>query len=272
MNASESRAPLNIDLLRDALTGQDGPWRQLDVAEETGSTNADLIARAAAGDDIDGAVLLAEYQSAGRGRHGRTWTAPPRTQIAVSVGVRVSDVPPLTWGWLPLTTGIAVVEAVEQIAPVSGDLGLKWPNDVLVDDKKLAGILAEVASPAPVVVIGLGLNVDLHDSELPVPEATSLALLGAVDVDRNALAVAVLNRLGSRIERWRRALGSDPALSDKYRRRSLTLQKEVMARLPGDRQITGTARAIDDFGRLCIDAGDETVTVTAGDIVHLRTK
>lgn len=269
MAVSETRAALNIDILREAITGAPGPWRQIDIVEETGSTNADLLARASTGKDIDGAVLLAEYQTAGRGRHGRSWVAPPRTQIAVSVGVRVAEIPTLSWGWLPLTTGIAVVEAIQRTTSVSA--GLKWPNDVLADGKKLAGILAEVASPQPVVVIGLGLNIDLRDSELPVPEATSLALLGATEIDRNALAIEVLSNLGNRIESWRRALGSVPALSDEYRQHSVTLGKQVMARLPGDKQITGTARAIDDFGRLCIDTGDETVTVTAGDIVHLRT-
>ena len=80
------RAPLDVAALRDGLVGPGMPWRQLDVVAETGSTNADLLARAEAGADIDGSVLLAEYQNAGRGRHGRQWSAPPRTQIALSVG------------------------------------------------------------------------------------------------------------------------------------------------------------------------------------------
>jgi BirA family biotin operon repressor/biotin-[acetyl-CoA-carboxylase] ligase len=267
MTAGSTRAPIDMDRLRDAISALDGPWQRLDVVEETGSTNADLIARATGGDDIDGAVLLAEYQIAGRGRHGRSWNAPPRSQIALSVGVRVSNVPTLSWGWLPLTTGIAVVEAVHTVGITSG---LKWPNDVLAGQKKLAGVLAEVAAPEPVVVIGLGLNVDLSSAELPVPEATSLTLSGASGIDRTALAAALLNSLGTRIDRWRSAAGSDPTLLREYQRHSLTLGTRVMARLPGDQQITGTALAIDDFGRLCIDTGAETVTVTAGDIVHLR--
>ena len=106
-----------------------GPWR-IDVVEETGSTNADLLARAAAGEDIDGAVLIAESQTAGRGRHGRTWSTPPGSQIALSAGVGVGAVPSEAWGWLPLLTGVAVVDAVAEIAGVTA--GLKWPNDVLV--------------------------------------------------------------------------------------------------------------------------------------------
>ena len=161
-----------------------GPWR-IDVVEETGSTNADLLARAAAGEDIDGAVLIAESQTAGRGRHGRSWSTPPGSQIALSAGVGVGAVPSEAWGWLPLLTGVAVVDAVAEVAGVTA--GLKWPNDVLVGTGKLAGILAEVAAPAPVVVVGLGLNV----TEAPDPVATSLALLGAA-VDRAELTEAVL--------------------------------------------------------------------------------
>jgi BirA family biotin operon repressor/biotin-[acetyl-CoA-carboxylase] ligase len=264
---ADTRSPLDINLLRDSVSAMTGPWRRLDVVEETGSTNGDLIARAAAGENIDGAVLLAEYQTSGRGRHGRSWNAPPRSQIALSVGVRVADVPTLSWGWLPLTTGIAVVEAVQTTGVTSG---LKWPNDVLAGQKKLAGILAEVAAPEPVVVIGLGVNVDLSNAELPVPEATSLTLLGASGVDRTALAAGILQSLGTRIDRWRSALGSDPTMLHDYQQHSLTLGTQVMARLPGDQQVTGTALAVDNFGRLCIDTGTETVTVTAGDILHLR--
>ena len=96
------------------------------------------------GDDVDGSVLFAEYQHAGRGRHGRHWSAPPRAQVALSVGVRGSSVPRSGWGWLPLATGVAVADA---LTALSGgfDSGLKWPNDVLVNGGKLAGILAEVA-------------------------------------------------------------------------------------------------------------------------------
>ena len=176
-----------------------GPWR-IDVVEETGSTNADLLARAAAGEDIDGAVLIAESQTAGRGRHGRSWSTPPRSQIALSVGVGVGAVPSDAWGWLPLLTGVAVVDAVAEVAGVAA--GLKWPNDVLVGNGKLAGILAEVAAPEPVVVVGLGLNV----TEAPDPAATSLSMLGAA-VDRTALTDAVLRHLAARIGGWRAARG-----------------------------------------------------------------
>ena len=115
MDRDSSRQRLRATSLRDELTGPGRPWRRLDVVEETGSTNADLLARAAEGENIDGAVLLAEHQSAGRGRHGRSWSTPPRSQIALSVGVGVGAVPTDAWGWLPLLTGVAVVDAVAEV-------------------------------------------------------------------------------------------------------------------------------------------------------------
>src|SRR6202162_3911502 len=136
MDHDSLRAPLDAETLRDGLVGPRLSWRQLDVVAETGSTNADLLARAEAGADIDGSVLLAEYQSAGRGRHGRQWSAPPGASAALGV-----------------------------------EAGLKCPNDVLVTEGKLAGILAEVASPTPVIVLGLGLNVTLTAEEAPDPVA-----------------------------------------------------------------------------------------------------
>jgi BirA family transcriptional regulator, biotin operon repressor / biotin---[acetyl-CoA-carboxylase] ligase len=132
------RAPLDAAAISNGLAGPGMPWRQLDVVTETGSTNADLIARAEGGDDIDGSVLLADYQTAGRGRHGRQWSAPPRAQIALSVGVGAGSVPRTGWGWLPLATGVAVADALTAECGVAA--GLKWPNDVLVDGGKLAGI------------------------------------------------------------------------------------------------------------------------------------
>jgi BirA family biotin operon repressor/biotin-[acetyl-CoA-carboxylase] ligase len=262
------RAPLDVAALRDGLVGAGRPWRQLDVVAETGSTNADLIARAEGGDDIDGSVLLAEYQNAGRGRHGRQWSAPPRTQIALSVGVAAASIPRSGWGWLPLATGVAVADALTAECGVAP--GLKWPNDVLVDGGKLAGILAEVATPTPVIVLGLGLNVTLTAEEAPDPAATSLLMLRSSATDRNALARKILGELAVRIEAWRTAGGADAALVADYQRYSLTLGSRVRAILPGDREVVGTAHAVDETGRLCVDTGGQMVAISAGDITHLR--
>jgi BirA family biotin operon repressor/biotin-[acetyl-CoA-carboxylase] ligase len=277
MDRESLRPPLDAAALRSELVGTGLGWRHLDVVEQTGSTNADLLARAAAGTDITGAVLIAEHQTAGRGRHGRGWSASPRAQITMSVAVSVVDVPTTGWGWLSLATGVAVVDAVTPLLQGTGmELGLKWPNDVLAgpaDSKgKLAGILAEVARP--VVVIGLGLNVTQAPEEVDGPGATSLLDLGVAAPDREQLVRGVLRELGGRIVAWQAARGADWQLAADYRARSLTIGTRVRAELPGGKEIVGTASAVDDHGRLCLEtkgaAGNETVVVSAGDVVHLR--
>ncbi len=265
------RPPLDAVALRTGMVGPAMPWRQLDVVDETGSTNADLIAQAEGGADIDGTVLLAEYQKAGRGRHGRQWSAPPRAQIALSVGVGAASVPQSGWGWLPLAAGVAVADALTEVCGVAA--GLKWPNDVLVNDRKLAGILAEVAAPTRAIVLGLGLNVTLTADEAPDPAATSLLMLGSLTIDRNTLVRRILRDLATRIDAWRTAGGADPALLADYQHYSVTLGSRVQASLPGDRQVVGVADSIDETGRLCIDTSDnggQTVAISAGDITHLR--
>lgn len=253
---------LDVDLLRAAVSETE--WRRLDVVEETGSTNADLIARAADGEDIAGAVLLAEYQSAGRGRHGRTWSAPPRSQISMSVAVDTAGVQPAGWGWLPLLTGLVVVQTVRDLGV---DAHLKWPNDVLVGSGKVAGTLAEVADQT--VVIGLGLNVSFTGDELPDPNAVSLAMLGHY-ADRNELAISLLRSLSTRLARWRAADGADAELAADYRNSSATIGTRVRAILPGGSEIVGIAAGVDDTGRLIVDEDGATTAVSAGDITHLR--
>lgn len=253
--------------LRAQLIGPHG-WRALDVVAETGSTNADLLARSAAGEDIDGAVLLAEYQTAGRGRHGRHWAAPAHSQVSLSVGVAADSVPASGWGWLTLATGVAVADAVAEVSGLQ--VGLKWPNDVIVGDGKLAGILAEVAAPKQLIVVGLGLNVTMTAQEAPDPVAVSLAMLGASVLDRNIWADKVLRHLAHRIAAWRAAGGADDALVADYRRHSCTLGVQVGADMPGGQRVEGLAESIDDTGRLVINTGNRTVTVSAGDVTRLR--
>lgn len=263
---SEHRPPLDVTAVRRDLVGPDRPLHRLDVVESTGSTNADLLARHRAGEDIDGAVLIAEHQSAGRGRQGRSWSTPARSQIALSLGVGVAGLPAGSWGWLSLLTGVAVVDAVRATTGI--EPGLKWPNDILVGSGKLGGILAEM--DGQVIVVGVGLNVSLTAQEAPDPRATSLLMLGSTMLDRSALLGSILAEWTSRIDRWRSLGGADPSLTRDYRARSVTLGTRVRAELPGDREIVGTATDIDDLGHLHIDTGTQTVAVSAGDITHLR--
>ncbi|MCX5044514.1 biotin--[acetyl-CoA-carboxylase] ligase [Aldersonia sp. NBC_00410] len=266
-----NRPPLNAAELR---RGMDF-YSSIDVVDKTGSTNADLLARAGE-PDADRAVLIAEFQEHGRGRHSRTWVSPPQAQIAASVLFRMpADVDSASLGWLPLLTGIAVTDALRTVAKVDADL--KWPNDVLIDGRKVAGILAEVAWPqtdgvkSPAVVVGVGLNVSLQEDELPVPEATSLALAGAEVTDRTTLARALLRALAQRWTNWADNDFSAGVLAGDYRGRCVTLGAQVRADLPGGSSVVGTASDIDDNGRLLIATDGETVAVTAGDVTHLRT-
>ena len=161
--------------------------------------------------------------------------------------------------------------ATDAVAATTGiQPGLKWPNDIMVGAGKLGGILAEVAAPAPVIVVGLGLNVTLTAEEAPDSRATSLLMLGSTMTDRTALLGAILAELSARIDSWRRGGGPDPRLVADYRARSITLGTKVLALLPGEREIVGTATDLDEFGQLHIDTGAQTIAVSAGDITHLR--
>jgi BirA family biotin operon repressor/biotin-[acetyl-CoA-carboxylase] ligase len=266
------RPPLDVAALRAALVAPAGDWASLDVVARTGSTNADLLV-AARGGAADRSVLVAEQQDAGRGRHARTWTSPARAGLSMSVLLRTTGVPLSVLGWLPLLAGVAVADAVQRLAEV--EVTLKWPNDVLIDGRKLGGILAEVAAttPEPAVVVGLGLNVSLRAEELPVPTATSLLLAEAACTDRDPLLRAVLRELAAREARWRSA-GGDPVRSGliaDYRARCSTLGRTVVVTLPEGRALNGEAVDVDDMGRLVVrDAEGVQHSVSAGDVTHVR--
>ncbi|MGQ4487624.1 biotin--[acetyl-CoA-carboxylase] ligase [Streptomyces sp. SAS_281] len=265
------RPPLNVPALRRGLLRPGSLWTALDVVGSTGSTNTDLAARAA--DLTEGTVLVAEEQTAGRGRLERTWTAPARSGLFFSFYLTPENVPAERWGWLPLLTGVAAATGLARAAGV--DMALKWPNDLLVtmggEERKTGGILAERAGDG--VVIGIGLNVSLRADELPAPTAASLALAGAVSTDRETLLRGILRSVEHWYGLWRDADG-DPAASgvqEAYAAGCATLGKAVRAQLPGDRTLTGEAVAVDGDGRLVLSTGDGLrEPVSAGDIVHLR--
>jgi BirA family biotin operon repressor/biotin-[acetyl-CoA-carboxylase] ligase len=267
------RPPLNANALRRALLRPDALWTSLDVVTATGSTNSDLAAKA---DELgEGAVLVAEEQTAGRGRLDRRWSAPARSGLFFSVLLKPgASVPVERWGWLPLLTGVAVSTGLAKAAGV--DTALKWPNDLLVtvdgDERKAGGILAERAG-ADAVVVGIGLNVSLRADELPVPGAGSLALAGAVSTDRDTLLRAVLRSLEQWYGSWRAASG-DPAasgLQEAYAAACATLGRTVRAELPGGQSVEGEAVAVDGDGRLVLATAEGVQRpVAAGDIVHLR--
>jgi len=271
-NDTPARAPLDAAALRRAAVRPGGLWREIEVVQSTGSTNADLLARALRGEP-EGAVLAAEEQRAGRGRMGRTWTSPPRAALTFSLLLKPA-VPPARRGWLPLLTGVAVAAAVTEVTGV--ETGLKWPNDLLTADAKLAGILAEAAGDA--VVVGIGLNVSTEPAEFPAPRpgalpATSLRAAGATALDREDLLLAILEGFERWYRAWQRADG-DPdrsGLRPGYTRLSATIGRTVRAELPGGQALSGPAAGVDSDGRLLVrvSPGSE-VAVAAGDVVHLR--
>ncbi|MEU8516449.1 biotin--[acetyl-CoA-carboxylase] ligase [Kitasatospora sp. NPDC048722] len=266
------RPPLDEDALRRDLVLPGGLWTSLDVVTETGSTNTDLAARALTGAP-QGAVLVAEAQSAARGRLNRQWTAPPRSGLFLSVLLRPEEVPVERYGWLPILVGVAVASTLNRVAGV--EVGLKWPNDLQVEvdgaERKLGGILTELSGGA--VVAGVGLNVTLREDELPVPTAASLALAGAAVTDRSTLLRALLREFAELYGDWTAAAG-DPHGSDLLRAyvdRCTTLGRPVKVHLPGDIELTGEAVAIDGDGRLVVRTPEGARrAVGAGDVVHVR--
>ncbi|WP_229051712.1 biotin--[acetyl-CoA-carboxylase] ligase [Aeromicrobium sp. Leaf350] len=263
MDAHLSRGSLDATALEAALSGQ---YAEIRVLVETGSTNADAAQWAREGAP-HGSVVTADHQLAGRGRLDRSFTLPERSGIAVSVVWR-PEVPLRHWVWLPLAAGLALDATLVELG-VHGRL--KWPNDVLVDGRKISGILLErVETPgagsAAAAVVGIGLNVDLTDDELPVPHATSLRIAGAADLDRGRVLALLLHHLDLAYERWR--TGDAATLRADYVARCDTVGRVVDVAMPDGSVLQGTAEDVDVDGRLVV-AG---TAVSAGDVTHVRAR
>ncbi len=268
---------------RGALAG--GRFEDVRWVDETGSTNADVLALATDGEP-EGIVLVADHQTAGRGRRDRSWQAPPGSSLLVSVLLRptaaVADV-------VTMAAALAMAEAVEATCGVAARL--KWPNDLVVDvdgaDRKLAGVLAEADwparspiaagwSPPPpgermVVVVGIGLNVQ-WPADLPADLAATLTALNLVTggtVERAELLVAYLRALAARYLPLVRTRERGEVLAA-WKARSATLGRRVRVDLGAD-DVVGTAVDVTTDGHLVIDTVDGTRrTVAVGDVVHLR--
>lgn len=256
------RAPLDVEALRVALSER---WQCVDVVDQTGSTNTDLIADPAA---PDRSLLAAEDQVAGRGRLDRTWVTPPRAGLTFTALLR-PNTPMATWGWLPLLAGVALHDAVGEVTGV--DTQLKWPNDLLAEDgRKLAGILVQTTGEA--VAIGIGLNVSTQSDELPVDTATSLALCGRADTDRTALLVAIATQLDHRALQWEDVNGDAEAcgLAAAYTAACATLGRQVRVSTLDGAALTGQAMSIAGDGRLVVEVAGQRQAVGAGDVEHLR--
>jgi BirA family biotin operon repressor/biotin-[acetyl-CoA-carboxylase] ligase len=244
------------------------PDLAVELLETATSTNAVAADRARDGAE-EGLVVVAEHQTAGRGRLDRAWETPARSSLTFSLLVRPT-VPPGDWPWLPLLTGHTVAKTLRAEGYA---VGVKWPNDVLAGDRKLVGILVErVETPTgPAAVLGVGLNVSLTADELPVPTATSLALEPGATPDRTHLLVELLRSLREAYDAWQ-AGGADGTtrLRSSYAAACVTIGRDVRVDLPGGRVLTGRATGIDQAGRLVVLTGDGETVVGAGDVVHVR--
>ncbi len=250
------RPPLDLDRL---VTPTD--W-SVEVVEETPSTNL-LVAERARSGAGEGLVVVAEHQTAGRGRLDRTWVTPARSALTVSLLLRPGTAA-VDWPWLPLLTGYAASVALRRHGATAV---LKWPNDVLLDDRKVAGILSErVETPGgPAVVVGIGINVGMTRAELPHDGATSLAVEG-LDVDRTDLLSALLERLRVEYDAFER--GELAALRAAYVDSCATVGRQVRVELPTGGGLSGEATGIDEGGRLLVSGPAGVVPVSAGDVVH----
>ncbi|MFC5503431.1 biotin--[acetyl-CoA-carboxylase] ligase [Lysinimonas soli] len=247
------------------------------VQDEVRSTNSELVALASAAEVATFTTVVTMNQTAGRGRLDRVWVAPPRTSLAISVLVR----PPVggelvveAGGWLPLAAGVAMHDAIRSVAP-GLPVGIKWPNDVQIEGRKVCGILCEVIEGGSGVVIGAGLNVSMSPAQLPAPTATSLVIAGAPSDDElyDRVLAAYLAALRSTLSAfW--ADGGDAqrsGLRAAVMERCTTLGRSVRVELPGGSELLGTAVSIDSIGRLEVEDGSGRVhAIAAGDIVHLR--
>ncbi len=254
-----------------------------------GSTNDELVALARAGssDDVpDFTVVATDDQRAGRGRLGRAWVSPPGACLAVSVLIRPSTpsgraLAEGAWGWYPLLAGLAMTRAIGEHMPRAESVALKWPNDVLIDGKKVCGILCELvtdASGALAVVIGSGVNLTLDADHLPVPTATSLVVAGAHSTQLDSVLSTYLVHLRRLVRVFDAAEGDalSSGLLDEVTRACDTLGRRVRVDLPDATSVMGHAESLDARGQLCVTldtpagrAGEQLV-VGVGDVTHVR--
>lgn len=235
-------------------------WAPIVHLDEIGSTNAEALRLAR-----PWAPVIAELQTAGRGRLGRSWQEAPSAGLAMSVLVPTPPSP----GWLPLVAGLAVHTALTEVGVAAE---LKWPNDVLVPadgDRKVCGVLCQMLPSGTGVVVGIGINVEHERDQLPVPTATSLRLVGA-QVDRTDLAAAVLTRLralhGDLVAGADRAKGVRQA----YRTACGTVGRQIQVHWPDGSLEEVSATGIDEDGRLAVSGARGSDTVAAGDVQHIR--
>jgi BirA family biotin operon repressor/biotin-[acetyl-CoA-carboxylase] ligase len=274
-------SPLNVFAIHRHLTTR-CLGRRIELHQQVTSTNQEAVALAHAAAE-HGTFVVADAQTAGRGRMARTWFSPPGLHIYGSLLIRMpidAARMPAWLSWLPLMAALAAAEAIEAVRPSS--IGVKWPNDLLIGERKVAGILCESATASGIgsfQIIGIGINVNGTRKDFPDDlreTATTLQEETGEVIDRNRLIAQWLYELESRLDEFL-AQGS-VAIAQAYRRRCGTIGKTVKAVLADGMASIGVAVGIDEDGSLTLSehstdgaAKAQAVRkVRAADIVHLR--
>ncbi len=249
--ASVIRAYLDQSIISAALPSK--YWR-VRVLSEVSSTQ-DLLKSELIG---NGECVVAEFQSAGRGRLERKFESVPN--VALLFSFYIEPTRKLNWGWIPLLAGIAVARALNEETD-SNYFKTKWPNDVIADSGKICGVLCERHGNG--IIVGIGINVSTIPTELPVPSASSIFIESGIELDRNTLLPAILTSFEELFARW----NSGEDLKPSYRALSQTIGMEVSVLLPDGGSINGRAIDVDIEGQLILENGD---LISLGDVLHLR--
>lgn len=239
-----------------------------ELLEQTGSTNRDLLEQAPSLEEFY--VLATEFQTAGRGRMDRRWEAKPGSSVMASILLRPRFQDSSGIGWLSLLAALAINQALASLEISSK---VKWPNDVLIASKKVSGILAEASSDLSTVVLGFGINVSQGEANLPVEGATSLSLATGKHINRDEVLANVIHNIRGLYAELGLAGGNADAsgLRKALLEVSATVGRNVQVEFPDGTNALGLATDIDSGGRLVIETSSETLSVSAGDVLHLRT-
>ena len=249
--------PLDIAEIISALDS--GYWRVHHFYEIDSSQRA-LVAELSAGRASTGEVYLAEFQSAGRGRGNRTFESQPGQGMLLSAVLSPTGQPESRWGWVPLIVGVAACSAIVKTTGVN--VSLKWPNDVMIEEKKVGGIIAEKIGHQ--IVVGIGINCLQDEANLPTENATSLQIHSLDKVNRQSLVINFLQDLAKITSTWEEKPFS---VENKYRQLCSTLESEIRLTLPDGSEVFGRAAAISSNGALVLADGREFF---AADVTHLR--
>jgi BirA family biotin operon repressor/biotin-[acetyl-CoA-carboxylase] ligase len=228
------------------------------VVDLTASTQSDLAELVKSKSVKSGEVIVTEFQSAGRGRLERTFQAPTHSALLFSLYIEPKRVRS-DWGFISHLAALSMLEVISSDLPMKASL--KWPNDILIGEKKVAGLLAQVGDQG--IIIGLGLNVEMNIEELPVETATSLAISGSKELNRNLILSKFLNVFEDNFANWEKGAN----FLDRYSQVCATLGRQVQIEVTGRTNRTGIAQSVNEFGALLLDDGFE---VNVGDVVHLR--